>query len=189
MTLTGSINKRRRNGGGVEIGIPVHSQRNKYTVVLDGIQNEIETIDSFAIKFGLLTNMPVTKARHLLKKLPENIWSGTSQSRAQGLLSLIVEAGGAGRVVVEESHDSPVPGAAGQSVPGSGGKTCVKCGFPMKMDDQLCQFCLTPVNGGEKPRTSHAPTARRIVSVPPARLVFYLVVVFAALIAAFIIKV
>lgn len=165
---------------GVELGVPAHSRRRTYSVVLDGVENEIETIDSFAIKFGLLTNMPVTRARHLVGKLPSVVWTGDSQSRAQGLLSLITEAGGMGRVV--EERESPVArDAANHALPGPGGGICGKCGFPLKKGEELCQFCLTPANGRVPRRAPARAAAKRVLQIPPARMLLYLVILFAAL--------
>jgi len=165
---------------GVELGVPANSRRKTYSVVLDGVENEIETIDSFAIKFGLLANMPVTRARHLVGKLPSVVWTGDSQSRAQGLLSLIKEAGGAGRIV-EERESSAARGVANHALPGPVGGICGKCGFPIKKGEETCQFCLTPANGRvRRPGPARAAT-KHILQIPPARLLLYLVILFAAL--------
>ena len=168
---------------GVELGVPANCRRRAYSVVLDGVENEIETIDSFAIKFGLLANMPVTRARHLVGKLPSVVWTGDSQSRAQGLLSLIIEAGGAGRVV-EERESQAARGGTNHAQPGSGGGICGKCGFPLKKGEEICQFCLTP-SKDRAPRRGPAPAAaKRIFKIPPARMLLYLVILFAALIVS-----
>lgn len=176
-----------RRADGVELGVPANSRRRTYSVVLDGIGNETETIDSFAIKFGLLANMPVTRAKHLVGRLPSVVWTGDSQSRAQGLLSIINEAGGRGRIVEESDYPATRYGA-NQALPGPGGGICGKCGFPLKKDDEICQFCLTSVNERAPRRGPARAATKRILHIPPARMLLYLVILFAALIVLIAVK-
>ncbi|HSG28538.1 MAG TPA: hypothetical protein VLA34_08670, partial [Candidatus Krumholzibacterium sp.] len=60
-------------------------------------------------------------------------------------------------------------------------------GFPLKKDDQFCDFCQTPV-GGEPGKIRRVPVIDGKSAVPPARLLFYMLVLFAAVIITFVIK-
>ncbi len=119
----------------------------RYQVVLDGVRAEVETPASFALKFSLLANLPVTKVKHLMRSLPAVMWTGKRKSQALSLLNLIEEAGGSGRVV-EEEYAPDMEHVAGEK--STRGKVCPKCGFPIKKEDLFCNFCMTPVDEGER---------------------------------------
>ena len=179
MPVTGSGNRE-----SIELGIPSRDSRKTYHVVFDGVQAEMESLESFSIKFGLLTNMPVTKIKHLTRRLPATIWSGQVKSKAAGLVNLIEEAGGVGRLVVEEPQES-----AGEDDPLSGTGTagsCRKCGFPLKKEDEFCQFCMTSVDPGKGEKVKFSPTGRTGNAVSHARVLFYLLVVLAAVVITLI---
>ena len=118
-----------------------------YRVVLEGIKSEIETPDSFAIKYGILTSTPVTRVKFMLRNMPKTILETKSAAKARGALELIEEAGGIGLIEdfdmesapkVEISEEEPTIATADE-------KTCLKCGFPLKEGDEYCQFCHTPL--------------------------------------------
>lgn len=154
-------------------------RRKKYRVILEGIETEIETPESFAIKFSLACKVPVTKINHIMRKLPATLWVGQGKSRAQRLLSLIVEAGGIGRIVEEKP-------AVEEVAPEEKGKkdetVCLSCGFPLKEEDKFCEFCLTPV-GEVKPSETHVKIARP-PAVPKSRLIFYIALIIVLFIIA-----
>lgn len=163
------------------------SVRKIYSVILEGVASEIETLDSFAIKFGLLSNIPVTKVKYLVKNIPTAIWTGPSGSRAKGLLSLINEAGGKGRI--EAKNPQPVKPAAVETpqVKKLEGSKCLKCGFPLGVEDEFCQFCMTPI--GEVHKKSHKSKKKGDkFPVPPSRLLFYMFLLLASIIVMQVIK-
>ena len=115
-------------------------------VVLEEIRSDIETPDSFAIKFSLLTKTPISKMKHIVNNLPAPIWSGQGRSRAENILALIDEAGGRGSIV-EGVSAALVKGSAKDA---KNRMSCRWCGFPLKEGDTHCEFCMTPVADIEK---------------------------------------
>jgi len=116
-----------------------------YRVVLEGLGSEIETVESFAIKFSLLTKTPLSKTKHYVKRLPAVIWMGQGRSSADRILALLEEAGGSG-AIVEIDTASPVTTAGCPKSKAA----CRWCGFPMKEGESVCGFCRTPVEGAER---------------------------------------
>jgi hypothetical protein len=149
-----------------------------YSVVLDSIRSEIETVDSFTLKLSVLLKQPVTKVKHMVRRLPGSLWRGKSISKAKKLLEFIEEAGGVAHIV--ENHSTPAENAGEQEQEGT---VCRKCGFPLKKDDDYCDFCMTPLKEpNEKP--VNIPAVVKQPSIPPARLLFYLIVLVAAVLLA-----
>ncbi|MBN2071321.1 MAG: hypothetical protein JW814_07690 [Candidatus Krumholzibacteriota bacterium] len=157
-------------------------KRKIYSVLFDGVEREIETLDSFAIKFSILANIPVTRVKHMINDSNPVIWSGPSKSKANGLLSLIVEAGGRGRIEAKKpevekkkASDIQVKGKKNGSI------LCPKCGFPAKKDDEFCQFCMSSLVEVEKTAHPVVEKAKKLYISPP-RLLFYLFLLFSAII-------
>ena len=177
-----SVKDKRRSdeglGDSVELGESTGKVRTRIHVVVDGVSHNMETKESFAIKFSLLTNMPVTKVKHLMSKMPASLWTGSSLSKAKGLLQLVEEAGGEGRIVEEEIRVAPSVEKQKQKVET---RDCAKCGFPLKKDDAFCEFCQSPVEAGSGRKRRFSAVDTR-TSIPPARLLFYLLIVFAAIV-------
>ena len=125
-----------------------------FTVVLEGIRSDVETRDTFTIKFSLLTKAPLSKMKHIVSSLPATVWTGPGLSRAKSVLALIEEAGGKGSIV---ENGAAAPAKAGPEEP-KGERACAWCGFPLKEGEALCGFCMTPVKDGarkaERPRSS-----------------------------------
>jgi hypothetical protein len=126
----------------------VRSKETIYKVTLEGIKREIETPDSFAIKYGILTSTPVTKIKFMLRDLPKKVVETKIASKARGALELIEEAGGIGFIEEcnpeEVAPEVEIPEEKPEIVEPEE-KNCVKCGFPLKNDDEFCKFCLTPL--------------------------------------------
>ncbi|MCK4538604.1 MAG: hypothetical protein KAV42_07410 [Candidatus Krumholzibacteria bacterium] len=181
--------KRRDTGvSGIDLGNSAGGKRASYHVVIDGVMNQVETLDSFAIKFGLLTNIPVTKIKYILRNLPVSMWEGTSKSKANGLLLLVEEAGGVGRIVREDPKSVGVE--SNPDMKAARPKSCGKCGFSLGKDDDFCQFCMARIGEEQvrQPKSSTSFGKSVKTSFPPARLLFYLLVVFAAVLITFVIK-
>jgi hypothetical protein len=152
-----------------------------YRVVLEDIASGIETTDSFAIKFSLLTKTPLSKIKHVVHCLPATIWSGHGSSRAEHVLALIEEAGGRGKIV--ETGGAPPASPASHAAPEGSARpadtaksksACRWCGFPMKEDETRCGFCMTAVGDVEK--SEHQPEPRaRARGISRKRLVCYTV--------------
>ena len=165
--------------GGKEAGA------DSYSVVLESIRSEIETLDSFSLKFSVLLKMPVTRVKHIVKRLPATLWKGTSLSKAKALVELAEEAGGIARI--DENQAAPEPAAAEKSKDTGGKLECAKCGFPLKKDDEFCNFCMTPVKEPAGSRVS-APVVEKQAQIPPARLLFYSVLLLMGVILAFVLR-
>ena len=163
------------------------SVRKVYSVVLDGVASEIETLDSFAIKFGILSNIPVTKIKYLVKSIPTVIWAGPSMAKAKGLLSLIKEAGGKGRI--EAKNPQPVRPADTDAPPVKKmeANKCPKCGFPVDEGDEFCQFCMTHLGDVQK-KAHHSKQKSKKFAIPPTRLLFYMFFLLAAIIIMNVIR-
>lgn len=144
-----------------------------YRVVLEDICSGIETTDSFAIKFALLTKTPISKMKHLARHVPSVIWSGRGRSTAEHVLALIEEAGGKGNII--ENGEAPAvspTGSEGAVNPAKSGPTCRWCGFPMKEGEKRCGFCMTSVGTAE--RSEHAPeVATRRPVLARKRFIWY----------------
>lgn len=156
-----------------------------YSVVLDSIRPEIETMDSFSLKFSVLLRTPVTKVKYMVKRLPCTLWRGKSRSKARTLVELAEEAGGVAHIV--ENHDAPSAGVGSKAKNDADKAICQKCGFPLKEEDKFCNFCMTPVKESTGKRTS-APVVEKNPQIPPARLFFYLVLLFIVVILAFVLR-
>jgi hypothetical protein len=154
-----------------------------YSVVLESIRTEIETMDSFALKFSVLLKIPVTRVKHMVKHLPCALWKGTSASKARMLVELAGEAGGVARIV--ENLEAPSAEKEDKEEKTAGKSVCSKCGFPLKKEDEYCNFCMTPVNASSARR--NAPTViEKSPQIPAARLFFYLVLLLIVVIFAFV---
>jgi hypothetical protein len=117
-----------------------------YRVVFEGTKSPIETLESFAIKYGILTSTPVTKIKFMLRDPPATILETKNGAKARKVLEFIEEAGGSGRIddfSLEENHDSEIA-MEDVAVPASCAKNCPNCGFPTKEGDKFCEFCHTP---------------------------------------------
>ena len=156
------------------------SKETIYKVILEGIKREIETPDSFAIKYGILTSTPVTKIKFMLRDLPKKVVETKISTKARGALDLIEEAGGVGRIedsVTEEVEPAVEIHEEEPEIAETVEKNCLKCGFPLKKDDEFCQFCLTPL---AKAKSQKKKTTMKVGgAVPrltPKRLLIYVVV-------------
>jgi len=153
--------------------------RKSFCVVLDEIRSDVETHESFAIKFSLLTKMPISKIKHIVGKLPASIWSGEGRTRAEHILVLIEQAGGKGSIVESgaSAHVESPPKEAANKL------TCSWCGFPVKEGDTHCEFCVTPVGETGKSETKHEGR-KAAASITPKRLLCYIVVLIVGIIVS-----
>ena len=150
----------------------------RYKVILEGVRSEIETVESFAIKFSILTRTPVSKINFLVKKMPAVVWEGMDKIKALGLLSMIDEAGGLGRLdTVEKTEKSKIGPEPKKKTPKE--RECGKCGFPVKKEDKFCQFCSTPLTEVSKEIISVKIKSYN-PAIPPKRLIFYLALLLVA---------
>ncbi len=157
-----------------------------YSVVLDAINSDMETLDSFALKFSILMRIPVTKVKHMVSRLPNTMWTGRKRSKANMLLELIGEAGGAGRVV--ENFERPGEIDEKEKVKSPSDELCRKCGFPMKEDEEYCSFCMTSVKERKGKPVVSKPVIEKSPMIPTARFLFYFVILIAGVILAVVLR-
>jgi len=163
------------------------AKRNTYSVILEGFDDAMENAESFAIKFSVLARVPVTKIKHIVKRLPATLWKGQAKSRALHLLSLIEEAGGIGRLV-EEAVPIGSEGVTGERGTQGGKLTCRKCGFPLKKNDEYCDFCMTPVNESVSEKQVFEGKMKTDLSVRYSRLLLYGIVAVVAIIIILVLR-
>ena len=152
----------------------------RFCVVLEEIRSDVETPESFAIKFSLLTKTPISKVKHIVNNLPAPIWSGQGRVRAESILALIDEAGGKGTIA-----EGGAPSAKSSAAHGKSRPSCRWCGFPLKEGDAFCDFCATPVADAEKGEFHWEGKGDADV-IPPKRLLCYVVILVAGIIFAII---
>jgi len=156
-----------------------------YRVVIEGIKREIETPDSFAIKYGILTSTPVTRIKFMIRNLPKTILETKSAPRARGALELIEEAGGIGLLEEYDPEEKPKVEIAEEdpTIATVEESNCLKCGFPLKKGEKYCQFCNTPLmetKVDEVKAVLKAGGGGYLVA--PKRLLFYVVLVLLILV-------
>ena len=156
----------------------------RFCVVLEEIRSDVETADSFAIKFSLLTKTPISKMKHIVKNLPAPVWSGPGRARAGNVLALIEEAGGRGNIV-EGVSTAAAKGSAKNAKNTKNRMICRSCGFPMKEGDTHCEFCMTPVGDVGK-GVFHWEGRRAANGIPPKRLLCYVLLIVAVIIFAIV---
>ena len=198
------IYKAREEGKGLNTVAIKQTEQETYRVVLDGVKSEIETPDAFAIKFSLLTRVPVTKIKHMMQNIPAVVWKGQNRKRSSRLLSLIEEAGGRGRIVLEEAAEDQQADVEAEKAGSNDLMQCRTCGFPLKEEDKFCTFCMSPVERPKKESSNEekaaaddkkkdakevAPKRAAIFesspkqsSIPPWRLFVYCLIVLIALV-------
>ena len=157
-----------------------------YSVVLDSIKSDMETLESFALKFSVLMQLPVTKVKHMVSRLPNTIWKGAKRSKANMLLELIEEAGGVGRVV--ENYERPAESEEAQAEQPSSSGLCSKCGFPIKMEEEFCSFCMTPLKEQQQRTHASKPVVEKSPMIPPARFIFYFALLLGGIILAVVLR-
>ncbi len=158
--------------------------RKSYRVILEDITSGIETADSFAIKFSLLTRTPLSKMKHVVRALPATIWSGRGRARAESILALIDEAGGRGKIVETEGaapQSASAASPAGPAATANGKLACRWCGFPMKEDETRCGFCMTAIGDVEK-NEHHADPKTPAKAISRKRLMCYAAVLVVGII-------
>ena len=158
--------------GAAGVSAESHGADTILRVVLEGVKRDIETPDSFAIKFSILAKMPLSKVKQMLRSMPLAIWRGKSRSKAEHILALVEEAGGRGTVVTEAASAPKAEPEELSSAPAH----CRYCGFPLKPEDARCEFCRTAIAENPKERL-HWAAASRHAGIPRARLVAYVCII------------
>ncbi len=166
----------------------VKSTGTRCKVILRGLREETETPQSFTIKFSLLTRVPVTKIKNVVRSLPSVVWEGYEINRADKLLSMIEECGGVGEVV-HVDEDGQSDSSEGES-PASGDKdkkACPRCGYPVENGQDYCEFCYSPLHPYESGDAAGEPRDReeeKSYSIPRGRMIVYLGIIIVLILTA-----
>ncbi len=131
-----------------------------YRVVLETIDREIETPDTFALKLSIRLKSPVPRMRQLVARAPCTIAQRLPYKKARWLQTVIEELGGTARleVVVEAApveEKPPVVTSKELAKPterrsASGGILCPRCGWEEEPDARFCSLCLHHFNKTDK---------------------------------------
>ena len=155
-----------------------------FSVILEGIRSDVETRDTFTIKFSLLTKAPLSKMKHIVTSLPATVWTGSGRSRAKSILALIEEAGGTGSII-EGAAAAPAKASAREPKSES---ACAWCGFPLKEGEALCGFCMTPVKDGAPKMERHHPSGKKFKGIRPKRLLLYGIIIAVEIIVLLVVR-
>ncbi|MFQ5511889.1 MAG: hypothetical protein ACE5EO_08575 [Candidatus Krumholzibacteriia bacterium] len=127
--------------------LSVHS-RKFYKVVLEAIDDENETMESFAIKLSMRLRVPFPRIRQVLRQLPCTVKSHVTAAQANRLKAMIEEVGG--RVRLETHFATPgsredAPEDLRDDAGGAkdeGKIQCPACGWESDEGAQFCSMCL-----------------------------------------------
>ncbi len=159
----------------VDSRISVHSKR-FFRVVLESIDVDRESPESFALKLSLRTRTALPRVRQVVRRLPSAVKQGLSVDQANKLKVILEQLGGRVRL---ESYletpgvDDPTPRAPTVHLGHDAEevvvelRNCATCGRSLDEGSESCSFCherMSPERVGEKadvpedvPGESHAP--------------------------------
>jgi len=125
--------------------ITIHTKK-FYRVVLEGIDTDLETPDSFAVKLASRLHVPLPRAKLVARCLPYIAKSGLNAAQANRLKTVLDEIGGKARV---EPHFVTPPDPAEREAksprPLGGGAAafvCPGCGCEQPAGAKFCSLCL-----------------------------------------------
>ncbi len=132
-----------------------------YRVVLESIDREIETPDTFALKLAMRLKSPVPRMRSLVAHTPCTIVQRLPHKKARWLQSVIEDLGGTARLetVVEKTpapEEVAIPSKPKEPAKplerrsASGGVVCPRCGWEEEADARFCSLCLQHFNKTDK---------------------------------------
>ena len=156
----------------------------RYRVIIDGIKDEYESLDSFCIKLSLFLRAPISRIKVITNSMPCVLWSYNEESKAKKLVKLVEEAGGIAHIEELREEQSDEEEEVNEDL------VCKSCGFPLKEGEKFCPFCMTPVSGpeghGEEAKERGvSKIEKKSLQIPPYRLFIYLIIVIVVLILKF----
>ncbi len=158
-----------------------------YRVILEGIDPNIASPESFAIKLSLRTRTALPRVQQVLRHLPYSVKRGVDADQANKLKSVLESIGGRARLETyfvtpgQKDSDGDVQVVPADS-PVVSKVTCPTCGWEDEAGAGHCSFCLEPRKGGgiepvesgddsppevEETRPRKEPTERRRPPVSP----------------------
>ena len=125
--------------------ITIHTKR-FYRVILESIDSDAETPDSFAIKLSSRVHVPLARAKLVARCLPYTAKSGLNAEQANRLKTMLEEIGGKARVephfvTPKDTLERAAPARirpAGVTSPA----VCPGCGAEQPAGATFCSFCL-----------------------------------------------
>ncbi len=133
--------------------LSVHS-RKFYRVILESIDEEQETSESFAIKLSMRLRTPFPRVRQVIRNLPHTIKSNLTAAQANRLKAMIEEVGGRvklethfatpGETLLPDTDRDPFEEGAEDIPPivKDGRIKCPSCGWESEEGAQYCTICL-----------------------------------------------
>jgi hypothetical protein len=138
--------------------------------VLESIDPNVETPDTFAIKLAMRTRTSLPRVRQVVRGIPCAIKQGVSVGQANALKSILEEIGGRARLesyLVTPGVDDPPP----KSVPVRLGyddveddvvelRNCVACGGPLEDGSESCPVCRDQTSPERGVEENEAPVVK-----------------------------
>jgi len=124
--------------------VKIHTQE-YHRVILEGIDSNFESRESFTIKLAALGHVPVPRAKFVVSRLPFTVESNLTADEANGVARVLKEIGG--RVRIEPHFVTPTnPENAGRDVTGGrlqeeGAFVCPACGWKGEKGATYCSLC------------------------------------------------
>ena len=123
--------------------ISIHTKR-YYRVILDGVDSDLESLDSFAVKLAARGHVTLSRARVAVSRFPYTVKSHLTAAQANRLKALLEELGG--KVRIEAHYVTPgcfadTGRGATQRGPREKVVVCRQCGSTGEPDATYCSFC------------------------------------------------
>ncbi len=142
--------------------MPAADPNADYRVVLESIDRQVETPESFAFKLSIRLKAPVPRMTQLVSRAPAVVAQRLPYKKSRWLCKVIEELGGTARMEVvvdavpsvEEKPAAPVASKElakplERRTP-SGGILCPRCGWEEEPDARFCSLCLQHFNKTDK---------------------------------------
>jgi serine/threonine protein kinase len=141
--------------------MPAADPNADYRVILETIDRQIETPDTFALKLSIRLKSPVVRMRQLVSRAPCTMAQRLPYKKARWLQKVIEELGGTARLevvvdappVVEEKPAAPASKEIAKPLErrsSNGGILCPRCGWEEEPDARFCSLCLQHFNKTDK---------------------------------------
>jgi hypothetical protein len=128
-------------------GITIHTKK-YFRVILESIDADLETVESFAVKLSTRARVSLPRAMFVASRLPYTVKSGLGQAQANRLKCVLEEIGGKARVEAhlvtpDDTTDRRQDALRGVRSPTDAKETieCPDCGWEERRGATYCSFC------------------------------------------------